>query len=100
MAFENPLSEGVAFNIGNEDEVTINELAKLVEEAVGTNVGRKRLSFREVFGEHFQETPRRKPDISRAREILGFEARISLKDGLKRTVEWARLNYVSAKNNS
>lgn len=99
-AFENPLGEGYVFNIGNQDEVTINELADLVEQTVGVNVGRKRVSFKEVFGENFQETPRRQPDTTIAKKILGFEARTSLKEGLVETVEWARQNFVSAKNNS
>lgn len=100
MAFENPRGEGLVFNIGNHNEVTINELANLVEEAVGVNVGRKRMSFEDVFGKHFQETPRRKPDTSRAKEILEFEAKTGLKDGLAKTVAWARENYISAKTNN
>ena len=98
MAFENPAGEGLVFNIGNSSEVTINDLADLVEEAVGVKGGRVYKSFEEVFGKDFQETPRRKPDISRAKEILGFEAKIDLKTGLKRTVDWAHSHYTSARN--
>lgn len=95
LAFENPKGEGMVFNVGNAKEETINELAGLVEEIVGVKVGRERKSFEEVFGTDFQETPRRQPDISRARDILGFEAKMDIRDGLKHTVEWAKGHYKS-----
>ncbi|MFH1515061.1 MAG: GDP-mannose 4,6-dehydratase [bacterium] len=95
LAFETESAEGLVFNIGNQIEFTINELAGLVEEAVGVNVGREQKSFEEIFGRDFQETPRRQPDISHARDVLGFVAEIDIRDGLNRTVEWARENYKS-----
>jgi len=43
-----------------------------------------------AYGPHFEETRRRVPDVSRAREVLGFEARTSLEEGAQRTLEWFR----------
>ena len=93
LAFETVLAEGQVCNIGNEIEYTITELADLVEQAVGVDVGRDQKSFEEIFGTDFQETKRRQPDITKARDILGFVAEIDIKDGLQRTVEWAREHY-------
>ena len=69
-------------NLGNPGEFTIRELAEEVAKACG----------REVTISHQplpQDDPhQRKPDITRAREILGWEPHIPLRDGLKRTVAY------------
>ncbi len=48
------------------------------------------MPYRNVFGENFEETRRRVPDIRRAAEILGFRAQIPLEEGLKQTIAWFR----------
>jgi UDP-glucose 4-epimerase len=98
LAFEKPEAEGMVFNIGNQKEQTINEIANLVEECVGKKLGREKVSFESVFGKDFQEPPRRQPDTTSSKNVLGFEARVDIKDGIQRTVEWARKNYKSAGN--
>ncbi|MHB8463823.1 MAG: UDP-glucuronic acid decarboxylase family protein [Acidimicrobiales bacterium] len=71
-------------NIGNPDEVTVAELADLVIELTG--------SASAVIHEPLpQDDPvRRRPDITLARSILGWEPTISLRDGLVRTIGWFR----------
>jgi len=44
--------------------------------------------YTSTFGPHFEETRRRVPDVTRARDVLGFEAQITLEEGLRRTVDW------------
>ncbi len=46
------------------------------------------LPYETAYGRHFEETRRRVPDISRARDVLGSEARISLEEGLPQTLAW------------
>jgi UDP-glucose 4-epimerase len=46
--------------------------------------------YRNVFGENFEETRRRVPDIRRAAEILGFRATTPLEEGLQKTIAWFR----------
>ncbi len=71
-------------NIGNPHEMTILEFAEKVLEVTGSK-------SRVVFKELPQDDPRvRQPDISRARRILGWEPRVSLEDGLRRTLEYFR----------
>jgi dTDP-D-glucose 4,6-dehydratase len=43
-----------------------------------------------VFGENFEETRRRVPDICRAAEMLGFQAETPLEEGLRKTIAWFR----------
>jgi dTDP-glucose 4,6-dehydratase len=70
-------------NIGNPDEFTLLELAKAVIEVTG--------SKSEIVYEALPtDDPQvRQPDITLARQILGWEPRVSLREGLKRTIESA-----------
>jgi UDP-glucuronate decarboxylase len=68
-------------NIGNPDEVSIMELAQRVIEQTGSS---STLHFEPLP----QDDPqRRRPDITRARELLRFEPRVPLAEGLARTIE-------------
>lgn len=43
---------------------------------------------RSRYGEHFEDIPRRVPDITRIRTILGVEPQVSVREGLERTLNW------------
>jgi dTDP-glucose 4,6-dehydratase len=68
-------------NIGNPDEFTLLELAEHVKELTG--------STSEVVYEALPEDDpkQRKPDITLARELLGWSPEVSLREGLQRTIE-------------
>jgi dTDP-glucose 4,6-dehydratase len=71
-------------NIGNPDEFTVLELARTVLDVTGS-------SSEIVFEELPADDPtRRRPDITRARELLGWEPEIPLREGIERTLEWYR----------
>jgi GDP-L-fucose synthase len=71
-------------NLGTGEEISIRDLAELVADVTGFD------------GEIVWDTskpngqPRRKLDVSRARELFGFEAKTSLREGLEQTVAWYR----------
>ena len=71
-------------NIGNPHEVTVRELAEAVIEAAGSS-SELRFTDRPV-----DDPERRRPDITTARERLGWEPKVPLDEGLRRTIEWAR----------
>jgi dTDP-glucose 4,6-dehydratase len=68
-------------NIGNPDEFTLLELAEAVVEVTGS---RSEIVFEALPTDDPQV---RQPDISLAREILGWEPTIDLREGLRRTIE-------------
>jgi nucleoside-diphosphate-sugar epimerase len=71
-------------NIGNPDERSILDLAELVLAATGA---RSEIVFEPLP----EDDPRvRCPDITRARELLGWSPSVPLEQGLERTVEWLR----------
>jgi dTDP-glucose 4,6-dehydratase len=71
-------------NIGNPIEFTVRQLADMVVELTGTKAT--------VISEPLpQDDPKvRKPDITRARTMLGWEPKVPLRDGLVRTIEYFR----------
>ena len=79
---------GQVFNIGSNRETSINELTQLIRQLTGSASEIVHVPYEAAFGPSFEETRRRVPDVTRAREVLGFEARTSLEDGLRRTLEW------------
>lgn len=69
-------------NLGNPDEVTILQLAQEIKELTGSK-------SKIVFKPLPPDDPKvRRPDITKAREILGWEPKISRSEGLKRTLEY------------
>ncbi len=69
-------------NIGNPDEFTILEFANLV---LDLTKAKSKMEFVKLP----QDDPKkRKPDISKAKRILGWEPKVSLKQGLERTIDW------------
>jgi UDP-glucose 4-epimerase len=88
-----PEAIGKVFNIGANRETTIAALAELVRDLVGSDSDIVQLPYQSVFGEWFEDTPRRVPDIRRAAETLGFRAETPLEDGLKATIAWFRQTW-------
>jgi UDP-glucuronate decarboxylase len=71
-------------NIGNPVEITVEELAIKVAERTGASLV---LEHRELPAD---DPRQRRPDISRARALLNWEPKVSLEDGLDRTVAYFR----------
>ncbi len=71
-------------NLGNQGEFTILELAKLVIELTGS---KSKITHRPLP----QDDPtRRQPDITLARQMLGWEPQVPLREGLQTTIDWFR----------
>ena len=73
---------GMPVNLGNPNELTVRQLVDLVAVATGTQ-------SRVVFRPLPQDDPRRRrPDIERATEMLGWRPEVSLDDGIEATIDW------------
>lgn len=96
LAAETPAAYGQVLNIGSSEEVAIASLAELVREILGSRSRVEYVPYESYYGMGFEDTRRRVPDVSRAREVLGFAADVPLREGLRRTLEWCRQNYVLA----
>jgi nucleoside-diphosphate-sugar epimerase len=82
---ESPRAAGQLVNLGNPDEHTVLEFAETIRKLAGSQS-----PF--VFCEPAvgDDPQRRRPDISLARELLGWSPRVDLADGLSQTISWFR----------
>lgn len=80
-------------NIGNPEEITIIELARLVIELTGN---KSKIEFKPLPPD---DPKKRNPDISLAKKLLQWEPKVKIKEGLKRTISWFKqtLNLVEEK---
>jgi dTDP-glucose 4,6-dehydratase len=69
-------------NLGNPQEKTVSEIAKIIKDLTKT---RSEIVFKEL---PIDDPRRRLPDITRAREVLGWNPETELLDGLKQTIAW------------
>lgn len=76
--------EHMPVNIGNPREITILEIAQMINEITGNSAG----IITEPASRLGDDPQRRRPDITRAKEILGWEPAISLEEGLHKTIPY------------
>src|SRR3989441_1685495 len=80
--------EGQAINVGSEEEVAIRELAARMIKLSGSSSRLISVAKEAVYDQGYEDIPRRVPSVRRMRELLGVRARVTLDDGLGRTIEW------------
>jgi Nucleoside-diphosphate-sugar epimerases len=85
LCLERPEAVGQAFNIGNNrSTVTIYDLAQRVNRLSGSP---GKIVFQPL---DYADVELRIPNVDKARELLGFEAKVELDEGLERTIAWYR----------
>ncbi len=88
-AADNPEAVGQAFNIGSMVETTMGEVVRLVGELTGADAVID-IDTGEKLGASYEDLPRRVPNNAKAGRILGWRPETELRDGLIKTIEWAR----------
>ncbi len=84
-ALTNPAAVGEDFNVSATQELTVREIAQIVWEACGNDPDELELEHLPSFEVDVQ---RRWPSTDKARELLGWEARIGVREGIADTVQW------------
>jgi UDP-glucose 4-epimerase len=73
-----PEAVGNVFNVGNDHEITIRELAERVKEATGTSSEIVHIPYDRAYAEGFEDMPRRVPSLERLEATIGFRPSIPL----------------------
>jgi UDP-glucose 4-epimerase len=81
---------GRVYNLGGEEEVSINDLARRVIAATKSKSTIEHLSYEQAYGHEFQDMPRRVPKLDRVRQAIGFRAKLSLDQIIESIVKNAR----------
>lgn len=73
---------GLIVNIGNDREISMNDLAELVRVRAGSDSPIRHVPYVEAYGEEFEDIKRRRPALDRLRTLTGFQHRFTLEDTL------------------
>lgn len=94
LAERSEKAEGHAFNIGSNKETSVRDAVEKIIDLAGKKgkINWKPLDTSKHYGEKYEDIPRRVPDVSKAKRVLGWQANTSLEEGLKKTLDWANLN--------
>ena len=79
---------GQVINVGGCEEVTIADLALLVKEMTGSQSKIDYIPYEKVYGPGFEDMQRRCPDISKLRELIGFEPKVDLCGIIQSVIEY------------
>lgn len=93
LAMESEKAVGEIINIGNDEELSVLDTAKLIHEIANTGHDLK-INFvpmQEVFGK-YKDIMRRIPDLTKAKNILGYKPSVKITDAVKLTIEEIKKN--------
>lgn len=90
MLMESPSAIGQVFNIGNPEEISIGQLAKLVKQMTGSNSAIEFVPYDEAYQPGFEDMHRRVPSIAKISQLVGFEPQIKLQQIVQRVIDHKR----------
>jgi UDP-glucose 4-epimerase len=85
-----PAAAGQVFNMGGDEEISINDLAKRVIDLTGSRSQMTHVSYEQVYGHAFADMPRRVPRLDRVRTAIGFSPRQRLDEIIRSVISEQR----------
>jgi UDP-glucose 4-epimerase len=85
-----PAAVGQVFNIGNGEEITIGALAERIKALTRSSSDIVRIPYEQAYEQGFEDMPRRVPDISKIRALVGYEPTVGLEEILSHVIEYYR----------
>ena len=83
LVMESDKAIGEVFNVGNDQQISIMELAKKVIELTGSISSVEKIAYEMAYPEGFEDMQRRVPDISKIKQVLGWTPEINLDQIIK-----------------
>ena len=83
LVMDSDKAVGEVFNVGNNQQITIMELAKKVIELTGSSSTIEKIAYEKAYPEGFEDMQRRVPDISKIKQVLGWTPEINLDQIIK-----------------
>jgi UDP-glucose 4-epimerase len=85
---DEPSAEGEIFNVGNNKEVTINELAQKVKEMTDSDSEIEHIPYEKAYGPGFEDMKRRCPNIKKINKLIGFKPSYDLKEMIQSVIDY------------
>lgn len=89
---EHPEAVGDVFNVGNDEETSIAEVAKRVKKMTGSSSEIRYIPYEEAYGEGFEDMERRVPNLAKIKGLIGYEPQSKLDDILASVIKYFREN--------
>ena len=83
LVMDSDKSVGEVFNVGNNQQISIMELAKKVIEITGSKSTIEKIAYEQAYPQGFEDMQRRVPDISKIKQVLGWSPEINLDQIIK-----------------
>jgi UDP-glucose 4-epimerase len=87
---EHPEAVGRVFNIGGNDEISIEALAQRIVDLAGSDSKIRYVPYEEAYEEGFEDMQRRVPDTTRANDLIGFAPTAGLDDIIRMVIDYQR----------
>ena len=85
-----PAAAGRVFNVGNDQEITIADLARLIVKKAQSTSGLRFIPFEEAYDENFEDLQRRVPDLSRIRALIDFTPQLGIGEIVEQVIAYQR----------
>jgi UDP-glucose 4-epimerase len=85
-----PAAKGEVYNIGSQEEISIHELAQRIKELTGSQSRIVFVPYERAYEEGFEDMMRRVPDLTKARNLIGYEPTVALDATLRSIIEDVR----------
>jgi UDP-glucose 4-epimerase len=86
-------NNGEIINIGNDEEITIAELAKLVAKKSNSHSEIKNIPYKEAYGIDFVDTMRRCPDLTKMKSLLGYTPKFTIEKIIEELITNFKSNH-------
>lgn len=83
LVMDSDKAVGEVFNVGNNQQISIMELAKKVIEITGSKSAIEKIAYEKAYPQGFEDMQRRVPDISKIKQVLGWSPEINLDQIIK-----------------
>jgi len=80
-------SIGEVFNIGGEDEISMNDLAKKVKKMTKSESDIIHVSYEEAYGKGFEDMLRRMPNVAKIKKLIGYKTSVNLDETIRKVIE-------------
>ena len=83
-------AEGKLFNLGSNREISINKLAELVKKETNSSSEITHIPYEQAYSEGYEDFRRRVPDITKVKNLIGFEPKTNLEQSIRKIIEYQR----------
>lgn len=83
-----PDAVGEIFNLGSEEEIRINDLARKIKEMTHSASPIEHIPYKKAYGSSYEDLKYRVPDLTKIRNLLGYEPKVTLDQALRKIIDF------------